>query len=42
MNRFLGIDAFIRVVESSRFVEAARQKCVSRSAFTAHVQPIEA
>ena len=35
MDRFLAIDAFVRVAETRSFAEAARQMRVSRSVVTA-------
>jgi DNA-binding transcriptional LysR family regulator len=42
MDRFLAIDAFVRVAESQSFAEAARQMRVSRSVVTARIQQLEA
>ncbi len=42
MDRFLAIDAFVRVAEAKSFVEAARQMRVSRSVITARIQQLEA
>ena len=42
MDRFLAIDAFVRVAEARSFAEAARQMRVSRSVVTARVQQLEA
>lgn len=42
MDRFLAIDAFVRVAETASFAEAARQMRVSRSVVTARVQQLEA
>ena len=42
MDRFLSIDAFVRVAESQSFAQAARQMRVSRSVVTARVQQLEA
>jgi DNA-binding transcriptional LysR family regulator len=42
MDRFLAIDAFVRVAESHSFAEAARQMRVSRSVVTARIQQLEA
>lgn len=42
MDRFLAIDAFVRVAETQSFVEAARQMRVSRSVVTARIQQLEA
>lgn len=41
MDRFLAIDAFVRVAESQSFAQAARQMRVSRSVITARVQQLE-
>ncbi len=41
MDRFLAIDAFVRVAESQSFAQAARQMRVSRSVVTARVQQLE-
>jgi DNA-binding transcriptional LysR family regulator len=41
MDRFLAIDAFVRVAESRSFAEAARQMRVSRSVVTARIQQLE-
>ncbi|MBL8330226.1 MAG: LysR family transcriptional regulator [Rubrivivax sp.] len=41
MDRFLAIDAFVRVAETRSFAEAARQMRVSRSVVTARVQQLE-
>ena len=41
MDRFLAIDAFVRVAESQSFAEAARQMRVSRSVVTARIQQLE-
>lgn len=42
MDRFLAIDAFVRVAETRSFAEAARQMRVSRSVVTARIQQLEA
>jgi Bacterial regulatory helix-turn-helix protein, lysR family len=42
MDRFLAIDAFVRVAETESFAEAARQMRVSRSVVTARIQQLEA
>lgn len=42
MDRFLAIDAFVRVAETQSFVEAARQMRVSRSVVTTRIQQLEA
>jgi DNA-binding transcriptional LysR family regulator len=42
MDRFLAIDAFVRVAEARSFAEAARQMRVSRSVVTARIQQLEA
>jgi DNA-binding transcriptional LysR family regulator len=42
MDRFLAIDAFVRVAEAKSFAEAARQMRVSRSVVTARIQQLEA
>ena len=42
MDRFLAIDAFVRVAESQSFAEAARQMRVSRSVVTTRIQQLEA
>lgn len=42
MDRFLVIEAFVRVAETRSFAEAARQLRVSRSVVTARVQQLEA
>ncbi len=42
MDRFVAIDAFVRVAEARSFAEAARQMRVSRSVVTARVQQLEA
>ena len=42
MDRYLSIDAFVRVAESQSFAQAARQMRVSRSVVTARVQQLEA
>ena len=42
MDRFLAIDAFVRVAETERFAEAARQMRVSRSLVTARIQQLSA
>jgi len=42
MDRFLAIDAFVRVAESRSFAEAARQMRISRSVLTARIQKLEA
>jgi DNA-binding transcriptional LysR family regulator len=41
MDRFLAIDAFVRVAETRSFAEAARQMRVSRSVVTARIQQLE-
>ncbi|MBI5717013.1 MAG: LysR family transcriptional regulator [Burkholderiales bacterium] len=41
MDRFLAIDAFVRVAEARSFAEAARQMRVSRSVVTARIQQLE-
>ena len=41
MDRFLSIDAFVRVAESQSFAEAARQMRVSKSVVTARMQQLE-
>ncbi|MDB6001867.1 MAG: transcriptional regulator, LysR family [Rhizobacter sp.] len=41
MDRFLAIDAFVRVAETQSFAEAARQMRISRSVLTARVQQLE-
>ncbi len=41
MDRFLAIDAFVRVAEAQSFAEAARQMRVSRSVVTARIQQLE-
>ena len=41
MDRFLAIDAFVRVAESQSFAEAARQMRVSRSVVTTRIQQLE-
>ena len=41
MDRFLAIDAFVRVAESQSFAEAARQMRLSRSVVTARIQQLE-
>ncbi len=41
MDRFLAIDAFVRVAESQSFAEAARQMRVSRSVVTSRIQQLE-
>jgi DNA-binding transcriptional LysR family regulator len=41
MDRFLAIDAFVRVAEAQSFAQAARQMRVSRSVVTARVQQLE-
>lgn len=41
MDRFLAIDAFVRVAESQSFAQAARQLRVSRSVVTARIQQLE-
>ena len=41
MDRFLAIDAFVRVAESRSFAQAARQMRVSRSVVTARIQQLE-
>jgi DNA-binding transcriptional LysR family regulator len=41
MDRFLAIDAFVRVAESRSFAEAARQMRVSRSVVTTRIQQLE-
>jgi DNA-binding transcriptional LysR family regulator len=42
MDRFLVIEAFVRVAETRSFAEAARQMRISRSAVTERVQQLEA
>jgi DNA-binding transcriptional LysR family regulator len=42
MDRFVAIDAFVRVAEARSFAEAARQMRVSRSVVTARIQQLEA
>lgn len=42
MDRFLAIDAFVRVAETQSFAEAARQMRVSRSVVTTRIQQLEA
>lgn len=42
MDRFLVIEAFVRVAETRSFAEAARQMRLSRSAVTERVQQLEA
>ncbi len=41
MDRFLAIDAFVRVAETQSFAEAARQMRVSRSVVTTRIQQLE-
>lgn len=41
MDRFLAIDAFVRVAEAKSFAQAARQLRVSRSVVTARIQRLE-
>jgi DNA-binding transcriptional LysR family regulator len=41
MDRFLAIDAFVRVAESQSFAEAARQMRVSRSVVTSRIRQLE-
>jgi DNA-binding transcriptional LysR family regulator len=41
MDRFLAIDAFVRVAESQSFAAAARQMRVSRSVVTSRIQQLE-
>ena len=41
MDRFVAIDAFVRVAEARSFAEAARQLRVSRSVITARIQQLE-
>jgi DNA-binding transcriptional LysR family regulator len=41
MDRFLAIDAFVRVAETQSFAEAARQMRVSRSVVTSRIQQLE-
>lgn len=41
MDRFLAIDAFVRVAESRSFADAARQMRVSRSVVTDRIQQLE-
>ncbi len=41
MDRFLAIDAFVRVADTQSFAEAARQMRVSRSVVTARIQQLE-
>ena len=42
MDRFLAIEAFVRVAETRSFAEAARQMRLSRSVLTERVQQLEA
>ena len=42
MDRYLAIDAFVRVAETRSFAEAARQMRVSRSVVTTRIQQLEA
>jgi DNA-binding transcriptional LysR family regulator len=42
MDRFLAIEAFVRVAEIRSFAEAARQMRISRSAVTERIQQLEA
>jgi DNA-binding transcriptional LysR family regulator len=42
MDRFLAIDAFVRVAETQSFAQAARQLRLSRSVVTARIQQLEA
>jgi len=42
MDRFLAIEAFVRVAETRSFAEAARQMRISRSAITERIQQLEA
>ena len=41
MDRFLAIDAFVRVAEAQSFAQAARQMRVSRSVVTSRIQQLE-
>jgi DNA-binding transcriptional LysR family regulator len=41
VDRFVAIDAFVRVAETRSFAEAARQLRVSRSVITARIQQLE-
>jgi DNA-binding transcriptional LysR family regulator len=41
MDRYLAIDAFVRVAEAQSFAQAARQLRVSRSVVTARIQQLE-
>jgi DNA-binding transcriptional LysR family regulator len=41
MNRFVAIDAFVRVAESQSFAQASRRLCMSRSVVTARIQQPE-
>jgi DNA-binding transcriptional LysR family regulator len=41
VDRFLAIDAFVRVAESRSFAEAARQMRLSRSVVTSRIQQLE-
>ncbi len=41
MDRFLAIDAFVRVAEARSFAQAARQMRISRSVVTARIQQLE-
>lgn len=41
MDRFLAIDAFVRVADARSFAEAARQMRVSRSVVTARIKQLE-
>ncbi|MFP3249530.1 MAG: LysR family transcriptional regulator, partial [Paraburkholderia sp.] len=41
MDRFLSIEAFVRVAEASSFVEAARQLGVTSSVVTNRIQQLE-
>ena len=41
MDRFLAIDAFVRVAETQNFAQAARQMRCSRSVITTRIQQLE-
>jgi len=41
MDRFLSIEAFVRVAQTQSFAEAARQLRVSKSVVTTRVQQLE-
>ena len=41
MDRFLSIEAFVRVAETSSFAEAARQLGVASSVVTTRIQQLE-